>query len=115
MVTVDTPITGTKYDDGPSVWESTPDGFSHTNVRAAGEPGGFDLTKADDLTPDVIGWLAEVTGLPVVVKGVLRGDDAVHAVEAGAAAVWVSNHGGRQLDQAVVHPLGAAGGDGRSR
>ncbi len=101
VVTVDTPITGTKYDDGPSVWESTPDGYSHTNVRAAGEPGDIDLTKADDLTPDVIGWLAEATGLPVVVKGVVRGDDAAHAVEAGAAAVWVSNHGGRQLDQAV--------------
>ena len=39
-------------------------------------------------------------GVPVVVKGVLRGDDAAEAVAAGAAGVWVSNHGGRQLDQA---------------
>src|SRR5262249_22229629 len=45
---------------------------------------------------------AEVTGLPVVVKGVLRADDAAAMVAAGAAAVWVSNHGGRQLDQAVA-------------
>ena len=37
----------------------------------------------------------------MVVKGVLRGDDAVRCVDAGAAAVWVSNHGGRQLDRAV--------------
>ena len=53
------------------------------------------LTFAD------IGWLREVSGLPVVVKGVLRGDDAVACLDAGAAAVWVSNHGGRQLDGAV--------------
>ena len=60
------------------------------------------LARAADLTPDAIGWLASVTGLPVVVKGVLRADDARRAVEAGAAAVWVSNHGGRQLDGAIA-------------
>jgi 4-hydroxymandelate oxidase len=54
------------------------------------------------LTPDDIGWIASVTGLPVVVKGVLRADDAVRAVDAGAAGVIVSNHGGRQLDGAVA-------------
>ena len=54
------------------------------------------------LTPETIGWLAERSGLPVVVKGVLRGDDAVACVEAGAAGVVVSNHGGRQLDTVVA-------------
>jgi 4-hydroxymandelate oxidase len=38
--------------------------------------------------------------LPVVVKGICRADDAVRAVDHGAKAVWVSNHGGRQLDLA---------------
>lgn len=38
------------------------------------------------------------SGLPVVVKGLLRGDDAVRAAEAGASAIAVSNHGGRVLD-----------------
>ena len=69
-----------------------------------------DLAKAADLTPDVIGWLAERTGLPVVVKGVLRADDARRCVDAGAAAVWVSNHGGRQLDRSDLdrpRPCGA--------
>ena len=56
---------------------------------------------AADLGPDDIAWLAEQTGLPVAVKGVLRADDAVRCVEAGAAAIWVSNHGGRQLDRAI--------------
>ena len=53
------------------------------------------------LTFDDIVWLRETTGLPVVVKGVLRGDDALRAVDAGAAAIVVSNHGGRQLDTAI--------------
>ncbi len=51
---------------------------------------------------DDITWLRETANLPVVVKGVLRGDDAVACVDAGADAVAVSNHGGRQLDTAVA-------------
>ena len=45
-------------------------------------------------------WLRDVWAGPIVVKGVLTGDDARRAVDAGAAAVVVSNHGGRQLDGA---------------
>ena len=52
-------------------------------------------------TLDVVAELAAVSGLPVLVKGVLRADDAVACVEAGAAGVVVSNHGGRQLPRAV--------------
>ena len=51
---------------------------------------------------DAIGWLASVSGLPVLVKGVLRADDARDCVTAGAAGIVVSNHGGRQLDRAVA-------------
>lgn len=46
-------------------------------------------------------WL-NAFGLPVIVKGVLDPDDAVAFVEHGAAAIQVSNHGGRQLDAAVA-------------
>jgi 4-hydroxymandelate oxidase len=66
--------------------------------------GGFDRALAEqapDVTYDDIAWLREVSGLPVVVKGVLRGDDARACAAAGASGVWVSNHGGRQLDGAV--------------
>lgn len=42
--------------------------------------------------------IAEFSKLPVFVKGIQHPEDAVRAMEAGAAAVWVSNHGGRQLD-----------------
>ena len=53
------------------------------------------------LTPDDIAWLKEISGLPLIVKGILRGDGAAVAVEAGADGVIVSNHGGRQLDTAI--------------
>jgi len=100
VLSVDTPVVGTKPDEGPSVWESVDPGQLRVNFDA-----GYDdqegSEKARDLGPRDIGWLAGETGLPVVVKGVLRTDDARRAVEAGAAAVWVSNHGGRQLDRAV--------------
>jgi 4-hydroxymandelate oxidase len=46
-------------------------------------------------------WLRTVTRLPVLIKGVVRGDDARLAVGCGAAGVIVSNHGGRQLDTAL--------------
>ena len=47
-------------------------------------------------------WLVARTPLPVVVKGVLRGDDALRCIEAGAKAIIVSNHGGRHLDTTVT-------------
>jgi L-lactate dehydrogenase (cytochrome) len=43
-------------------------------------------------------WLHEIWKGPIIVKGVMTGDDARHAIDAGAAAIVVSNHGGRQLD-----------------
>jgi len=43
-------------------------------------------------------WIRELWRGPIVVKGVLTGDDARHAIDEGAAAISVSNHGGRQLD-----------------
>jgi len=46
-----------------------------------------------------VAWLCESTSLPVLVKGVMCGDDAVRAVRCGARGIIVSNHGGRQLDQ----------------
>ncbi len=43
-------------------------------------------------------WIREIWRGPIVVKGVLTADDARHAIDVGAAAISVSNHGGRQLD-----------------
>ncbi len=71
-------------------------------VRAVGgvrDDAAYD--QASDITYADISWLREISGLPVVVKGVLRADDARACVDAGASAIWVSNHGGRQLDGVV--------------
>lgn len=45
-------------------------------------------------------WLSEITKLPILLKGILRADDAALGVKNGAAGIIVSNHGGRQLDSA---------------
>src|SRR6185503_12387408 len=56
-----------------------------------------------------VAWLRGITRLPLVIKGLVRADDARRAVDAGAAAIVVSNHGGRQLDTApaTIEVLGA--------
>ena len=100
VLTVDTPVVGRKEDDGETVWDVAQPGQFLANLPD-GDWTDDDLDKADDLNPDVIGWLAERTGLPVVVKGVLRGDDAKRCADAGAAGIIVSNHGGRQLDGSI--------------
>jgi 4-hydroxymandelate oxidase len=75
---------------------------------------------ADQLDPSLtwrdVQWLCSLTNLPVLVKGVIRGDDAVLAVQHGARGVIVSNHGGRQLDTSpatlrVLEEVAAAVGD----
>jgi 4-hydroxymandelate oxidase len=100
VLTVDTPVVGTKYDVGTSVWESVDPGWLRVNFTDPRSPGAGE--KATDLGPQDIAWLAQRFDVPVVVKGVLHSADARRCVDAGAAAVWVSNHGGRQLDRAVA-------------
>jgi 4-hydroxymandelate oxidase len=53
-----------------------------------------------DLTWDDVAWLRSITRLPVVLKGISHPEDGRLAAEEGVAAVFVSNHGGRQLDAA---------------
>jgi len=60
----------------------------------------FDTLVDPNLTWDDIAWLTSVSNLPVLVKGIVRADDARRAIDAGAAGVIVSNHGGRQFDTA---------------
>ena len=95
VLTVDTPLPGTKYLPRDEDWEGIDLSWFRCNF-----PVPSDTRWTADLVPDDIGWPHRTVGLPVVVKGVLRPEDALRCVEAGAAAVWVSNHGGRQLDRA---------------
>lgn len=70
-----------------------------------------------DLTWEDLDWLRGQTELPLLVKGVLAGEDAVLAFEHGADGVVVSNHGGRQVDgsvatlDALVEVRATVGGD----
>ena len=54
------------------------------------------------MTWDDLSWLRSVCPVPMLAKGILRADDAQRAVELGCDGVWVSNHGGRQLDTAIA-------------
>lgn len=99
--------------DGASVGRGTasasagsltpPEWVRYPNLASDDDAESSDIMRmVTDFDPSVtFGDLArfgEWSGLPVVVKGVLRGDDARRAVDAGAAAIAVSNHGGRVLD-----------------
>jgi 4-hydroxymandelate oxidase len=52
-------------------------------------------------TWEYLDWLRSVTSLPIVPKGIMTRDDAARAVDAGAAGIIVSNHGGRQLERSI--------------
>jgi len=70
--------------------------FGNNDPRFGGR-GKF-MAQKTAMSLDDIGMIRSVTGLPVVVKGIMRAVDAKDAVAAGAAAIQVSNHGGRQID-----------------
>ncbi|HLI92350.1 MAG TPA: alpha-hydroxy-acid oxidizing protein [Puia sp.] len=53
------------------------------------------------LSWDKLEWLREQTRLPILIKGILRADDAIRARASGADGIIVSNHGGRQVDGAI--------------
>ncbi|MGY1840844.1 MULTISPECIES: alpha-hydroxy acid oxidase [unclassified Modestobacter] len=110
VLTVDTPYVGRKGRVS-GVRISVPDDHFLINLAQHLLPGTVAREAAEQdpsMTPAVIAELAEVSGLPVLVKGVLRGDEAVRCLDAGAAGVIVSNHGGRQLDRAVPSALALA-------
>jgi 4-hydroxymandelate oxidase len=82
---------------------------SHTPARVGYRPpAGVALVYSESasgldygLTEEYIEWLAKLTTLPIIPKGIVRGDDALRAVNAGARGIMVSNHGGRQLSHEV--------------
>jgi isopentenyl diphosphate isomerase/L-lactate dehydrogenase-like FMN-dependent dehydrogenase len=55
-----------------------------------------------NMTWHYIDWLHSVSDLPVILKGILTAEDARLAVERGAQAIVVSNHGARQLDSVLA-------------
>ena len=101
VLTVDLPLLGRRRRDLAHGFALPADLRMANHPVDADRPGLADLATAT-WTFDDVARFGALSGLPVVVKGVLRGDDAVRCVQAGASAVWVSTHGGRQVDPAVA-------------
>jgi 4-hydroxymandelate oxidase len=113
MVTVDVPVMGRRLRDVRNAFAlpadvvaanlvdistEAHDAVSGVSAVAAHTASAFDPSVSwRDLE-----WIRRETELPLVVKGILDPRDARRAVEAGAKAVVVSNHGGRQLDGAIA-------------
>ena len=109
VLTVDMPRMGRRERDVRNRF-TLPADVTMRNLEGVGRP---DLARWHDdssfmeyvhaqldpsLTWEAVDWLKRVTTLPILIKGVLSPDDAERAIEVGASAVIVSNHGGRQLD-----------------
>jgi isopentenyl diphosphate isomerase/L-lactate dehydrogenase-like FMN-dependent dehydrogenase len=103
VLTVDTPMIGIRYADQRNRFQLPSDMTMATlesNLPDSDASGLRAFTDLFDqsLTWDAIEWICEAAELPVIAKGILTDVDARRAIDAGAAGVIVSNHGGRQLD-----------------
>jgi len=106
VLTVDQPVYGASpraarapLDPGPDIRAVNLPGQP---VAAHGYGAAHSGTVTFPATFDDLAWLVRRAPVPVLVKGVLRADDALRCVELGARGVIVSNHGGRHLDAAVA-------------
>ncbi|MDL5351901.1 alpha-hydroxy-acid oxidizing protein [Microbacterium sp. zg-YB36] len=61
----------------------------------------LDVFSTPTLTWERLALVREWTSLPIVLKGIVHPDDAARALDAGVDGVWISNHGGRQIDRSV--------------
>jgi 4-hydroxymandelate oxidase len=129
VLTVDAPLLGRRERDVRNRFH-LPQGLEIKNLLAAGHQdlsaragdSGLSAYVASLLDPGLtfedVAWLRSITSLPVLVKGVVRPEDAAQAIAHGASGVVVSNHGGRQLDTApatidvVAEVAAAVGTDG---
>jgi 4-hydroxymandelate oxidase len=112
VVTVDAPFLGRRERDARNRF-GLPEGLYAENLAGFGKgelpPHAHGSGLAEyfgshvdaSFTWDDLRWLRGTTRLPILIKGVLRADDAREAVQAGCVGVVVSNHGGRQLDGAI--------------
>ncbi|GAB2838213.1 alpha-hydroxy acid oxidase [Lentzea nigeriaca] len=98
VVTVDSPVFGRHRRDIEHGFHELPAGLAAENMRDLAGAGGLRDIEMAPFTWDDIDRLRSITSLPVWLKGILHPADAVVAVEHEVAGVFVSNHGGRQLD-----------------
>jgi 4-hydroxymandelate oxidase len=106
VVTVDSPVTMRRSRDVNRTTFGVPQAMALPNLAPGVEsPDLFEIVENYDstLTFDDIAQISEWgNGLPVLIKGIVRGDDARECMRAGAAGIVVSNHGGRQLDTCIA-------------
>tara|TARA_R110002073_G_scaffold75329_3_gene183813 strand:+ start:2859 stop:4007 length:1149 start_codon:yes stop_codon:yes gene_type:complete len=126
ILTVDVPIAGNRERDLRNAFTVPPKINAKTIAQVLARPGYlFDMLTTPKITPanfadfnpggdGIMGyinrqfdqtvswedarWMKQIWGGPFAIKGIVRPDDARRCVDIGADAVWVSNHGGRQLD-----------------
>jgi len=116
VVSVDSPVFGRRERDLRNGFRELPPGMCCENLRDPADGGQpRRIAFPPDLSWADIRWLRERTALPIVLKGIAHPDDARLAVDNGADAIIVSNHGGRQLDTMpaaieLLPPIAAAVG-----
>ncbi|XP_013414099.1 hydroxyacid oxidase 1 [Lingula anatina] len=110
VLTVDTPMFGRRLADTRNKFTLPPHlrmaNFKQADYKSDGVKGrkgsGQSKFAASLLNPSLkwtdVRWLKQFTKLPIIVKGILTGEDAVEAVRTGVDGIVVSNHGARQLD-----------------
>jgi 4-hydroxymandelate oxidase len=110
VLTADVPLLGRRERDLRNLF-ALPDGVAMAHAyEAAWAPPGEDLARgwatpiaSATLTWNDLEWIrAAAPNVPLLLKGIVRGDDARKALDRGADGIWVSNHGGRQLDGAIA-------------
>jgi 4-hydroxymandelate oxidase len=109
VLTVDSPLLGRRERDIKNCFQ-LPKHLSAKNLIQAGmhelpnQNNNSGLAAYIDSLYDAslswkdIEWLRSITKLPILIKGIMRADDAQRAIDYGASGIIVSNHGGRQLD-----------------
>lgn len=97
VLTIDRPVLGLREADARSGF-AMPTHLRLPNVGLTSDDAHAGVAIDASLTWADVSWLTTISKLPVVVKGVMTGEDAALAVAYGCAGVWVSNHGGRQME-----------------
>ncbi|MDO5611217.1 MAG: alpha-hydroxy-acid oxidizing protein [Pseudomonadota bacterium] len=97
VITTDTTATGNREADAINHFRF-PLPFGNLSSGTGGDIHALNSAFASKIGPRDIEFVARESGLPVIVKGISHPADAQAAIRAGAAAIQISNHGGRQLD-----------------
>ena len=97
-LTVDTPVLGTRTRQQRVRFALRPElPTPHLDATGRGRLSVVD-GKREPLTWRDVEWLRSIVTVPLLLKGIMTGSDAVRALDAGAAGIIVSNHGARNLD-----------------